>query len=78
MKSVLTTYDPVQLDYAATLLKEAGIETLVLDGSLHVYEALMWPAKRLMVLADEEVDAAAQILDEGLKAYAAAAVDEEG
>lgn len=62
MQAVMKTYDPVQLSFAKTVLAEAGIETLVLDGSLQYIEMLSSPAFRLMVLADDEVGRARRIL----------------
>jgi hypothetical protein len=66
MRAVLTTYDRVQLGYAQSLLQQAGIETVVLDGSLNAYDTLHWQAMRLAVIEDGDALEAERILNEGM------------
>ena len=52
MKEVLRTNDPVLISLARSLLKEAGIETLVFDGHTAILEGSIGAIQaRLMVIA---------------------------
>jgi len=66
MRAVLTTYDRVQLDFAQSLLREAGIETVVLDNSQNAYATLQWQALQLAVLDDREAEEAERVLNEAM------------
>lgn len=66
MRAVLKTYDRAQISFAQTLLEEAGIGTTVLDGSLNCIEAMSWPAFQLVVLSDDDLERARDILRDGL------------
>jgi len=69
MRAVLKTYDPVQINFAQTLLKEAGIKTVVLDGTDNVIEVVEGPVLQLMVLADEEAERAQQIMRDAMPEF---------
>lgn len=51
MIEVLTTNDPIRLNFAETVLKEAGIETMTLDANTAAVfgGALPWIKRRLLV-----------------------------
>jgi hypothetical protein len=54
MRAVLTTTDPVVLDYAANVLSQEGIETVVFDTHASVMDGSMgFLPRRLMVLDDD-------------------------
>ena len=64
MKEVLRTNDPVLLSLAESLLKEAGIETLVFDGHTAVLEGSVGAIQRRLMVADEDAaDARGIIVD---------------
>ncbi len=64
MKEVLRTNDPVLLSVAQSLLKEAGIQTLVFDGYTAVVEGSIGAIqRRLMVGDDDAAEARAIIVD---------------
>ncbi|MEQ8406188.1 MAG: DUF2007 domain-containing protein [Oceanicaulis sp.] len=51
MIEVLTTNDPIRLNFAETVLKDAGIETVTLDANTAAVfgGALPWVKRRLLV-----------------------------
>ena len=58
MKEVLRTTNPVELSYAQAVLKDAGIEPIVLDSHMSVLEgSLGILPRRLMVVDDDEIQA---------------------
>ena len=70
MRTVLKTYSPVQLNFAQTLLKQAGIKTVVVDGTGNVIEVVEGLVFELMVLADEDAERAQQIMRDGMPEFA--------
>ncbi len=64
MKEVLRTNDPVLISLARSLLKEAGIETMVFDGHTAILEGSIGAIQaRLMVIDDDEAEARGIIAD---------------
>ena len=58
MRAVLKTTDPVVLDYAANLLSQEGIESVVFDTHASVMDGSMgFLPRRLMVLDEDFVRA---------------------
>ena len=58
MRAVLKTIDPVVLDYAANLLSQEGIESVVFDTHASVMDGSMgFLPRRLMVLDEDFVRA---------------------
>jgi hypothetical protein len=58
MRAVLKTNDPILLNFAETLLKEAGIEAVVFDTNASVMDGGMgFLPRRLMVLDDDAAEA---------------------
>ncbi|MFP4518677.1 MAG: DUF2007 domain-containing protein [Oceanicaulis sp.] len=51
MIEVLTTNDPIRLNFAETVLKDAGIETMTLDANTAAIfgGSLPWIKRRLLV-----------------------------
>ncbi len=65
MQELLRTNDPVRLSFLRALLRDAGIETVVLDLNMSVLEGSASAIeRRLMVVADEDVAPARRILAE--------------
>ena len=62
MRAILKTTDPVILSFAADLLSQQGIESVVFDTHASIVEgSLGFLPRRLMVL-DEDFDRAGQLL----------------
>lgn len=58
MRTVLKTNDPVLLNYAEVILRDAGIEAVVFDGEASVMDgSLGMLPRRLMVLEEDEARA---------------------
>lgn len=64
MKEVLRTNDPVLISLAESLLKEAGIGTLVFDGHTAVLEGSVGAIQRRLMVLDEDEAAARGIIAE--------------
>lgn len=66
MRAILKTNDPVLLNYAQALLKDAGIDAVVFDDSMSIMDgSLGILPRRLMVLEEDEAKARV-LLDGGL------------
>ena len=66
MRAILKTTDPVILSFAADLLSQQGIESVVFDTHASIVEgSLGFLPRRLMVL-DEDFDRAGQLLREAV------------
>ena len=62
MRAILKTTDPVTLSFAADLLSQQGIESVVFDTHASIVEgSLGFLPRRLMVL-DEDFERAGQLL----------------
>ncbi|MEA1942993.1 MAG: DUF2007 domain-containing protein [Pseudomonadota bacterium] len=65
MKDVLKTADPVKLSFAQSVLRDAGIESFVLDeGMASMYGGGIEFVKKRLSVADEDAEAAKRALDE--------------
>ncbi|GLK53790.1 MAG: hypothetical protein CMF76_11440 [Maricaulis sp.] len=67
MKDVLKTADPVKLSFARAVLRDAGIESFVLDeGMASMYGGGIEFVKKRLSVIDEEADRARQLIDDAL------------
>ena len=58
MRTVLLSNDPVRLSFLVALLRDAGIETVLLDGHVSAVEGSIGAIpRRLAVLEEDEVQA---------------------
>ena len=71
MVELLRTNDLVQLSWLTALLKDAGIEAVVLDAHTSVIEGSINAISRRLMVIDEDVARARRVLDEAGIAYAA-------
>ncbi len=62
MKEILRTNDLVRLSWLSALLKDAGIESVVLDGNMSVIEGSVGILPRRLMVADDRVAEARAIL----------------
>jgi hypothetical protein len=68
VKEVLRTNDPVQLSFAESVLREAGIEPVLLDeGMASMYAGSLPFIERRIMVIDEEAHQARTILAEALR-----------
>jgi Putative prokaryotic signal transducing protein len=66
MKLVLKTNNPVQLNFAEVILKDAGIAAEVFDAQMSVMEGSVGVLPRRLMVADADFDEARRLLREGL------------
>ena len=67
MKDVLKTADPVKLSFARAVLRDAGIESFVLDeGMASMYGGGIEFVKKRLSVIDEDADRAQRLIDEAL------------
>lgn len=67
MKDVLKTADPVKLSFARSVLRDAGIESFVLDeGMASMYGGGIEFVKKRLSVIDEEAERAQRLIDEAL------------
>jgi len=62
MRAVLKSTDPVVLDYAANLLSQEGIESVVFDTHASVMDGSMGFLPRRLMVLDEDFDRADTLL----------------
>lgn len=62
MKELLRSNDPVLLSFASALLKEAGIEFIVLDTNMSVMEGSIGILPRRLLVEDDFIDKARNLL----------------
>jgi Putative prokaryotic signal transducing protein len=66
MRVVLKTTNPVVLDYAANLLSQEGIQSVVFDTHASVMDGSMGFVPRRLMVLDEDFDRAHQLLREAV------------
>jgi hypothetical protein len=64
MRVVARTNDPVRLSFLAALLRDAGIEAVVLDGFTAAVDGSIGAIPRRLMVADEDERAALRVLRE--------------
>ena len=64
MRIIALTNDPVRLSFLMALLRDAGIETLVLDGYASAVEGSIGAIPRRLVVADDDEARALRVLRE--------------
>jgi hypothetical protein len=62
MRAVLKTIDPVILSFAADLLSQQGIESVVFDTHASIVEGSMGFLPRRLMVRDDDFDQAQQLL----------------
>lgn len=62
MRAVLMTIDPVVLDYAANVLSQEGIESVVFDTHASVMDGSMGFLPRRLMVLDEDFTRAETLL----------------
>lgn len=69
MKELIRTNDAVLLSFAESLMKDAGIASLIADQGMSILEGSLGLLPRRFLVADDDADAARRILvDAGLEA----------
>ncbi len=64
MRVIALTNDPVRLSFLAALLRDAGIEALVLDGHAAAVEGSIGAIPRRLVVAEDDAAQALRVLRE--------------
>ena len=62
MQAVVITNDPVRLSFLLALLRDAGIEALVLDGYVSATEGSIGAIPRRIVVPAQDAEAAKRLL----------------
>ncbi len=66
MRTLLKTNDPVLLNYAEVLLRDAGIDAVVFDAEASIMDGSMGMLPRRLMVADEDEEPARAVLVDGL------------
>jgi hypothetical protein len=66
MRAILKTNNPVLLNFAEVLLRDAGIAAVVLDAAASVMDGSTGMLPRRLMVADEDFEQAQRILTDGL------------
>ncbi len=66
MRAVLRSLDPVVLDYAANVLSQEGIKSVVFDTHASVMDGSMGFLPRRLMVLDEDFDRALRLLSEAV------------
>ncbi len=64
MDVITTTNDPVRLSFLVSLLRDAGIEPILLDGFTSAMEGSIGALPRRLVVASEHAEQARRVLRE--------------
>jgi len=64
LREILKTNNPVELNFAQVLLKDAGIATAVFDAHMSILDGSMVILPQRLMVADEDVPRAEQLLKE--------------
>ncbi len=67
MRAILKTNDPVLLNFAQALLRDAGIGAVVFDDSMSIMDGSIGILPRRLMIADEDEGRAREILKSGLE-----------
>jgi hypothetical protein len=76
MREVLKSNNPVELNYAEALLRDAGIAAVVFDDHMSILDGSMVILPRRLMVGDESFAQARTLLSEGLKAFIAETPDQ--
>lgn len=76
MREVLKSNNPVELNFAEVLLKEAGIDVVSFDDHMSILDGSMVILPRRLMVGDEDLSRALAILKDGLKTLPADQGDE--
>jgi len=66
MFAILKTNDPVILNFAEVLLRDAGIAAVVFDAHMSNMDGNLGILPRRLMVADEDVDRARTVLGSGM------------
>jgi hypothetical protein len=66
MIAIIITTNPATISFAEAVLRDAQIESFVMDQNMSVLEPGIMIPKRVMVLEDDAADARAALTDAGI------------
>lgn len=66
MRAILKTNDPVLLNFAEALLRDAGIDAVVFDTEASIMDGSMGMLPRRLMVSDDDLERARAILSTGL------------
>lgn len=64
MRDLITTNDPVLLNYVEVLLEDAGISVVVFDGNMSTVQGTLGAVQKRLAVPEDRWSDAGQILDE--------------
>jgi len=64
MRDLVTTNDPVLLNYVQVLLKDAGIDVAVFDGNMSAVQGTLGAVQQRLAVPEENWAQARRLLDE--------------
>ncbi|HTT84994.1 MAG TPA: DUF2007 domain-containing protein [Rhizomicrobium sp.] len=62
MRDVLKTTDPVLLNFAEAVLRDAGIESVVFDGHMSIMDGSLGILPRRLMVTDSDYERARSVL----------------
>jgi hypothetical protein len=62
MRDVLKTTDPVLLNFAEAVLRDAGIESVVFDGHMSIMDGSLGILPRRLMVTDSDYERAKSVL----------------
>jgi len=68
VREILKTNNPVELNFAQVVLKDAGIEAVVFDANMSVMDGSMVILPQRLMVSDEDESRAATILKDAFAA----------
>ena len=66
MREVLKTNDPVLLNFAQALLKDAGIEAVIFDTHMSIMDGSAGFMPRRLMVVDDDIAEAQRVLQEAI------------
>jgi Putative prokaryotic signal transducing protein len=64
MRDLITSNDPVLLNFVEVLLTDAGIEVAVFDGNMSAVQGTLGAVQKRLAVPDEKWASARRLLDE--------------
>jgi hypothetical protein len=64
MRDLVTSNDPVLLNYIEVLLQDAGIDVAVFDGNMSAVQGTLGAVQKRLAVPEDRLAAARRLLDE--------------
>ena len=78
MEEIVRSNDPVRLSWITAVLRDAGIEAIEFDTHASILDGSVVAIQRRLMVADEDADAARELVAQADASYTQDAVGEPG